>query len=68
MSESGQPRRWAQNTLDGLVHWREDTATEADVEAVSMLLADVAPDGDMFTRKRWCDAKARFLLSTIFKG
>jgi hypothetical protein len=46
---------------------REDTATKADVEAVAHQLVEIAPDGDMFTRKSWCEAKAHIICSTIFK-
>jgi hypothetical protein len=42
--------------------------TKADIEAVSMRLADIAPEGDAFTRRAWCDEKAAHILAAVFGG
>jgi hypothetical protein len=39
VSTHSEPRRWKQNSFDGPIHWREDKATSADVEAVAKWLA-----------------------------
>lgn len=82
MSEDTEPRRW--EVVDGAsyvlalggvrpnrgerVHVREDTVTEADVEAVANWLARFADEVEFNTtegRDRLSDARS--LLSTIFK-
>lgn len=46
---------------------REDRALAADIEAISMRLADIAPDGNMFARKAWCDEKAELIAAAVFR-
>jgi hypothetical protein len=69
VTEHSEPRRWEQGTFDGVVHWREDTATQPDIDATADWLENFV--GEILdaggTDGRSSLADARSLLSTIFK-